>query len=163
VSRVIPFPALAAVADDSLSTSVPVALHDAVASSRRRHRRLIAAAGRWALGRGVSLPPDHVALWAEVADESGFPGDVDEITGPWRVSAMPDLLTTVADWCDVVGCRPPPDLAQSLWHLYGFLAATNRLHPASDALTELRAAVVVFAGFDRFRPDSSPPPAPQAA
>jgi hypothetical protein len=163
VPHVIPFPTLAAVANDSLLPSSPVPLHDAVASSRRRHRSLIAAAGQWALGRGISLPADHVALWAEVADESGFPGSVDEITGPWHVSAMPDLLTTIAAWCDVARCHPPADLAQSLWHLYGFLANTNRLHPASDALTELRAALVVFAAYDRVRPGSPLPPAPQAA
>ena len=65
--RVIPFPALAAAPDTCSVLSSPVLLHDAVAASRRRHRRLIVAAGKWALARGVSLPADHVALWAATA------------------------------------------------------------------------------------------------
>lgn len=91
---VIPFPAPAPAPDDV------VALHDAVAGIRRRHRRLVAAAGRWALARGLSLPADHVALWAAAAE-----------------NAM-----DVGDWCTAARCRPPADLAESWRHLGGFLA-----------------------------------------
>jgi hypothetical protein len=163
VSRVIQFPALAAAADDARSVAFPVPLQHAVAGSRRRHRPLIAAAGEWALIRGVSLPADHIALWAAVAEASGYRSDIDGVTAPWRASHMRDFFETVAAWCTLAGCSPPADLAESLWHLYGFLATTGRLHPASDSLHELRAAVVVFAGFDRFRPVSPPPPEPTAA
>ena len=156
MSRVIPFPALAADVD------VPTSLHDAVAEARRRHRALISAAGEWALARGISLPPNHVALWAATAEECGYEAN-DPTTGPWRASYIPDFLATVANWCLRSGCLPPLDLAESLWHLYGFLAGTGRLHPASDHLTELRAALVVFAGFDRIRPTAPPPPEPSAA
>jgi len=150
-SRVIPFPALA----DSRSVSfLPVSLHEAVASSRRRHRSLIVAAGQWALARGVSLPADHLALWAAA---------VDITTGPWRASALPHLLEQIAEWCATAGCPLPAGFAGSLWHLLGFLAETGRLHPASDALIELRASAVVFATFDRFRAIPSPPPEPTAA
>jgi hypothetical protein len=160
---VIPFPALAVVPDEYCSVSFPIDLHTAVATSRRRHRALIAAAGEWALGRGVPLPADHVALWAATAEDSGCHGDVDATTGPWRASHMPDFLATTAAWCTLAGCPTPPNLAESLWHLYGFLAATDRLDPSSDSLHELRAAVVVFAGSDRICPIAPPPTEPTAA
>jgi hypothetical protein len=163
MSRLISFPAVAAVRDGARIVSFPVGLHEAVASARRRHRTLIAAAGQWALARGVPLPADDVALWAAAAGESGYPGDVDGVTGPWRASHMPDLVATVSAWCTLAGCAAPTNLAGSLWHLYGFLAASSRLHPASDSLHELRAAVVVFSDFHRFRPESLPPPEPTAA
>ena len=150
-SRVIPFPALA---DSRSVSSLPVSLHEAVASSRRRHRGLIVAAGQWALAHGVSLPADHVALWAAA---------VDVTTGPCRASALPGLLEKIAEWCATAGCSLPADFAGSLWQLYGFLADTGRLHPASDSLIELRASVVVFATIDRFRAIPSPPPEPTAA
>ena len=66
-------------------------------------------------------------------------------------------MARIGEWCAMVGCSLPADLAESLWHLYGFLADTGRLHPGSDSLTELRASVVVFGPFDRFRPVPSPP------
>ena len=163
-SRLIPFPAFATVHHNRWPVvSFPVSLHDAVATSRRRHRRLIVAAGEWALGHGVSLPPDHVALWAATVDELGSAGDVDGVTGPWRASALPDFLGSIAGWCAAAGCSLPAHLAESLWHLYGFLAGTGRLHPASDPLAELRASIVVFGTFDRFRAVPSPPPEPTAA
>ena len=156
MSRVIPFPALAANVDDCCSESSPTSLHDAVAEARRCHRALIAAAGEWALARGIPLPPNHVALWAATAEECGYEAN-DPTTGPWRASYIPDFLATIANWCLLSGCLPPLDLPESLWHLYGFLADTGRLHPASDHLTELRAALVVFGPFDRFLPLSFPP------
>jgi hypothetical protein len=152
-SRLIPFPA-PAVHDKCSVPSLPLSLHAAVASSRRQHRSLIVAAGQWALARGVSLPADHIALWAAT---------VDEVTGPWRASALPDLVKRIAERCALAGCAVPADLPESLWHLYGFLADTGRLHSASDPLIELRAGVVVFATFDRFHPMPSPPPEPTAA
>jgi hypothetical protein len=159
-SRVIPFPVLP-VGDKRCTVSSPLPLHDAVASCRHRHRRLIAATGQWALARGVSLPPDHVALWAAAADELGYGGPVEGMTGPWRASALPDLMANALDWCALAGCSVPSDLAASLWHLYGFLADTGLIHPASDPLPELRAAILVFGTCDRFR--RSPPPEPTAA
>ena len=163
MSRVIPFPALAAFDDDWRSVSSPVPLHEAVASCRGRYRTLIAAAGQWALARGVSLPADHVALWAEAIDQFGRAGDVECLSGPWRASTLPDFLARIADWCTAAGCHLPVNLVESLWHLYGFLAGTGRLHPASDSLAELRAALVVFGTCDRLRPGPSPPPDPTAA
>jgi hypothetical protein len=159
-SRVIPFPALAAVHDRCSTLSFPVLLHDAVAPSRRRHRSLIVAAGEWALARGVSLPADHVALWAATVDELGCASDVHRMARPWRASALPDFMQKIADLCTMAGCFLPPHLAESLWHLYGFLASTGRLHPASDSLAELRASVVVFGSVDRSQPV---PPEPTAA
>jgi hypothetical protein len=150
-SRLIPFPALA---PHECSALDPVSLRAAVAPARRRHRSLIVAAGQWALAHGVSLPADHVALWAAAAGE---------VAGPWRASALPDLVARITEWCALAGCALPPHLPESLWHLYGFLAETGRLHPASDSLIELRASVAVFATFDRFRPIPSPPPEPTAA
>lgn len=163
MSRVIPFPALADVPDECCPVSFPVSLHEAVASSRRQHRTLIAAAGEWALARGVSLPADHVALWAATVDELGCAEDVNGRSGPWRASALPDYLATVADWCVAAGCSVPVNLAESLWHHFGFLASTGRLHRASDSLAELRASLVVFGTFDRFRPVPPPAPEPTAA
>jgi hypothetical protein len=160
---VIPFPVLGAVHNKCCAVSLPVSLHDAVASSRRRHRTLIAAAGQWALARGVSLPADHVALWAATGDELGYADHVAGMAGPWRASALPDFLANVVDWCALAGCSVPADLAESFWHLYGFLAETGRLHPASDSLVELRASIVVFGTFDRFRQVPPPPPEPTAA
>jgi len=163
-SRVIPFPTLAAAVHDNCSApSNPALLHDAVAFSRARHRRLIAAAGLWALARGVSLPADHVALWAATVDALDGVNGIDDMTGPWRASALPNLCDKLAEWCAEAGCALPDGLRESLWHLYGFLAETGRLHPASGSLTELRAAVVVFGTFDRFRPIPSSPPEPTAA
>ena len=163
MSRVIPFPALAAVHDEGCSVSFPVSLHEAVASSRRQHRGLIAAAGVWTLARGVPLPADHVALWAATGEELGCAGDVEGMSGPWRASALPAFLANVTDWCAAAGCCVPANLIESLWHLYGFLASTGRLHPASDSLAELRASLVVFGTFDRLRLVPSPPPEPTAA
>jgi hypothetical protein len=161
-SRVIPFP-VSPVGDKCCAVSSSLPLHDAVAPWLRRHRDLIAPAGLWALARGVSLPADHVALWAAAADELGYGGSVDGMTGPWRASALPDLLANAVDWCALAGCSVPADLAASLWHLYGFLADTGRLHPTSDPLPELRAAIVVFGTYDRVRPSPTRPPEPTAA
>jgi len=163
VSRVIPFPTPVTADDNSGVVSTPVPLHDAVASARRRHRNLIAAAGAWALAHGVPLPADHVALWAQACEESGCVGSLEGRTGPWRASGLTDLMATIAAWCDLVGCALPANIAQSLWHLYGFLADTGRLHPQSDSLAELRASVVVFGPSDRFRRIPPPPPEPTAA
>ena len=163
MSRVIPFPALAALDDECSPVSFPMSLHEAVASSRRQYRTLIAAGGQWALARGVSLPADHVALWAAAADELDCAGDVDGMSGPWRASALPDFLASVAEWCTAAGCPLPANLVGSLWHLFGFLAGTGRLHPASNSLVELRSALVVFGTFDRRRPVPSPPSEPTAA
>lgn len=163
MSHLIALPASVLAGDDALPGWSRVPLHDAVSRCRRRHRQLIAAAGRWALARGVSLPPDHVALWAATVEELGGTVTPGGGTGPWRASDIPRLLDTIAAWCRFAGCSPPTDIAESLWHLYGFLATTGRLHPNSDALDELRAAVVVFAGFDRFAREHLTPPAPTAA
>ena len=163
MSRVIPFPALAAVPDDCCFDSCPVPLREALAAARRSHRRLIVAAGQWALTQGVSLPADHVALWAAAADYDGRFGDTDGLTGPWRASGLIDFLATIAGWCAMAGCPTPANLAESLWHLYGFLAATGRLHPGSDELVELRAALVVFGRSDGFRPTPPLSPSPRAA
>ena len=162
-SRVIPFPVLGAVHDECCVVSLPLSLHDAVASWRRRHRELIAVAGRWALARGVSLPADHVAVWALAARELGYSASVDVMTGPWRASAVPDLMASVVDWCTRAGCAVPADLAASFCRVYGLLADTGRLHPASDPLPELRAAIAVFGRLDGFRPSPAPPPEPTAA
>ena len=108
---VIPFPALAAVDGECCSVSFPVSLHEAVASCRRRYRTLIAAAGEWAMARGVPLPADHVALWAAACDELGCAGDLDGMSGPWRASALPDFLASIADWCATAGCPLPPTSA----------------------------------------------------
>ena len=162
-SRVIPFPVLAAGHDDSSFVSFPVSLHDAVAGSRRQHRSFIVAAGQWALARGLSLPTDHIALWAATCAVLGCGFEADGLTGPWRASALPDFMERMADWCTMAGCSLPATLPESLWHLYGFLAGTGRLDPASDSLAELRASVVVFGTLDRFRPLHPPPPEPTAA
>ena len=162
-SRVIPFPVLGAVHDKCHAVTSTLSVHDAVAPWRRRHRVLVAAAGRWALARGVSLPADDIALWAVAAGQLGYSRSVDGMTRPWRASAVPDLMATVVGWCALTGCPVPADLAKSFWHLYGFLDETGRLHPASDPLPELRAAIVIFGSFDRCRPSPSPPPEPTAA
>jgi len=162
VSRVIPFPgAVAPITDEGAQAPSPtVPLHTVVAASRRRHRALVAAAGEWALTRGVSLPPDHVALWAVTAELLGWLGEGDGVTGSWRASAIPDFLSALEAWCALNHCAPPPTLTGSLWHLYGFLRDTGRLRPGSDSLTELRAALVVFGDLILFRPDTdSPDPA----
>jgi hypothetical protein len=163
VSRLISLPPLAPRPDERQPASLPVTLNSAVTEARRHHRPLIAAAGQWALFRGIPLPADHIALWAATAQAAGYPGDVDGITGPWRASHISSLLEAVAAWCTLAGSSPPAEIAESLWHLYGFLAASDRLHPDSDALQELRAAAVVFANFDCIRPISAPPPEPTAA
>ena len=160
MSRLI---ALPAPSDDRAAVPPVASLHNAVADARRRHRPLIAAAGAWALSRGVPLPADHIALWAAVVEDGGYSSTADGINGPWRASHIAGFLETIAAWCALAGCSPPVHLAESLWHLYGFLAATGRLHPESDALTELRAAVVVFCAIDDLPVISPPPPEPTAA
>jgi hypothetical protein len=130
VSRVILFPTAEPVPDQGGLPSPLVALRDAVAGSRRRHRSLVVAAGRWALARGLSLPADHVALWAAAVEHSSR-GEVAGVTGP---GLGPDLhrfwSLAAGNWCALARCRPPADLTASLWHLYEFLAETGRLHPA---------------------------------
>lgn len=163
MSHLIPLPAPVLVGHGPFDGSSRVPLHGALSSSRRRHRHLIAAAGRWALARGVSLPADHVALWAAAVEQLGAPGGPGVAPGRGRAWHIARRWEEIAAWCRRAGCSPPADLAESLWHLYGFLAATGRLHPGSDALDELRAAVVVLAGFERFRPERLTPPAPTAA
>jgi hypothetical protein len=160
-SRVIPFPVSGAVPGEHCAVSPPASLHDAVAFWRRRHRTLIAEAGAWALARGLSIPANHVALLAATLAGLGCHCDLDGTGGPWRASTLPGVVANLAAWCTSAGCPVPPGVAESLWHLIGFLAETGRLHPASDSLTELRASLVVFGTFDRSRP--SPPPEPTAA
>lgn len=165
MSRVIPFPVAEPAAGERVRPGPIVPLHGAVAASRRRHRSLIAAAGLWALARGLPLPADHVALWGAAAESAGRYGDVDGLTGPWSAPDLEWFLgAIVGRWCAGAGCSVPADLPQSLWYLYGFLAATGRLHPASDPLPELRAALAVSTGYNRWRvPSPKPPPDPTAA
>ena len=126
-----------------------VSLPEAVADSRRRHRGLVTAAGQWALARGLSLPVDHVALWAAAAEECGRYGDVNGVTGPWlRPSFHGFVWSTLWNWCTLAGCRWPADVPESLWHLYGFLADSGRLHPDSDPVPELRKVLVCIGGLD---------------
>lgn len=162
MSRVIPFPAKAAVPGECFP-SFPVPLHDAVAATRRSHRRLVAAASEWALAQGVFLPADHVALWAAAAEHDGQPVDDDGLSGPWRFSRLLNFLAAVTEWCVLAGCPLPADFTESLWHLYDFLADTGRLNPGSHDLPKLRAALVVFDRFDCFRPLPYFPPEPTAA
>jgi hypothetical protein len=134
VSCIIPFPAAEPVADESSFFPYLVPLHAAVAKSRRRHRSLVAAAGQWALARGLSLPADHVALWAAAAEQGSPHGDFDGVTGPWSQPELHCFLwSTLGRWCALAGCRVPGDLPESLCHLYGFLADTGRLHPGPTA------------------------------
>ena len=166
MSRVIPFPVAELVHDQLDAVAPPVPLHEAVSASRRRHRRLVAAAGLWALARGLPLPADHVALWAAAAEWGRGYGAVDGLTGPWSSSELNRLLRdTVSDWCAGAGCDVPADLPQSLWYLYGFLADTGRLHPGSDSLPELRAVLALAAqSGNRLRfPPPKTPPEPTAA
>ena len=156
MSVVIPFPCTTALIPGGRTGPAPlVPRRDAVAAARRRHRSLVTAAGRWALARGLPLPPDHVALWAAAAEHSGGYGDVGGLTGPWYASELDSFLWTTVGWCAAAGCPVPADLPQSLWYLYGFLAATGRLHAASDPLSDLRAALAVAA---RFYHRPIPPP-----
>jgi hypothetical protein len=145
VSRVILFPAVIGRRPHPgpTVTTRPRPLHDAVAESRRRHRLLVTTAGQWAMARGLSLPADHVALWAAAAAYGGVPGDVDGVTGPWLATELPAFVgSTVGAWCALAGCHPPSDLPDSLRHLSAFLAESGRLHPASDSLPKLHATLV---------------------
>jgi hypothetical protein len=146
-----PSPPLPDLPDDEFPAPHLVSLHDAVAHARRRHRGLVTAAGRWALARGLSLPADHVALWAAAVEYgAGYGdeyGDVDGVTGPWLRPAFHRFWwSTLWNWCTLAGCRRPADLAESLWHLYGFLADSGRLHPDSDPVPELRKVLVCSGG-----------------
>jgi hypothetical protein len=139
-------------------------LHTVVAAARRRHRALTAAAGEWALARGVLLPPDHVALCAATAEVLGWLVEADGIIVPGRAADVPDFVSAIEAWCALNRCTAPATLTESLWHLYGFMADTGRLDdPACDRLTELRAAVVVFGALTRFPPGCEPEPGPAAA
>ena len=142
-----------------------VPLHHAVTAWRRRHRSLVVAAGRWALARGLPMPADHIALWAAAAEQAGCYGDVGGLTGPWFAAELDWFVgTTVGDWCTAAGCPVPPDLPESLWYLYGFLADAGRLHPASDPLTDLRAALALAAQLRYIAAPPSPTtPGPVAA
>ena len=102
-------------------------------------------------------------MWATTAELLGWLGEGDSATRLWRASAIPDFLSSIEAWCALNHCTPPTTLTGSLWHLYGFLHDTGRLDPASDSLTELRAALVVFGDFILFRPDADSPPDPTAA
>ena len=156
MSVVIPFPRTSARLPDGGAGLAPlVPLHVAVAAARRRHRSLGTAAGRWALARGLPLPADHVALWAAAAERSGCYGDVGGLTGPWYASELDSFLSTTVDWCAAAGCPVPTDLPRSLGYLFGFLADTGRLHPASDPVTDLCAALV---GLPRSHHRTIPPP-----
>jgi hypothetical protein len=157
VRRVIPFPAVS-------SAFAGVSLHDAVALARRRHRRLVTAAAQWAMPRGLSLPPDHVALWAAVAYEHGAPGDVDSVTGPWSVTELHRLVcSAVPDWCAEAGCVLPPGLAESLSNLYRFLAESGRLHGKSDSLDTLNTVLLAASALNELLPTTTRPPSPTAA
>ena len=155
-------PALEAVdrPDGGALTSFVVSLREAVADSRRRHRGLVTAAGQWALARGLALPADHIALWAAAAEPCAGHGDVDGVTGPWfRREFHSFVWSTLWNWCSVAGCLPPAGLPESLWHLYGFLAESGRLHPDSDPLPELRKVLVCSGGLGLDVLTSPDPPA----
>ncbi|HYT39103.1 MAG TPA: hypothetical protein VEN99_06310, partial [Acidimicrobiia bacterium] len=145
--------------EDSLPPHL-VPLHNAVADSRRRHRGLVTAAGQWALARGLALPADHIALWAAAAEPCAGYGDVDGVTGPWfRREFHSFVWSTLWNWCSVAGCLPPAGLPESLWHLYGFLSESGRLHPDSDPLPELREVLVCSGGLGLDVLTSPDPPA----
>jgi hypothetical protein len=151
VSRVILFPAAIGRRPDPVPTVTvrPRPLHDAVAEARRRHRQLVTTAGQWAMARGLSLPADHVAVWAAAAACGGSPGDVDGVTGPWLATELQEFVeSTVGAWCALAGCQLPAGLPDSLHHLYAFLADSGRLHRASDPLPELHAALAPSGGPD---------------
>ena len=160
-ARLIPFPALAVVHDQGSAVSFPVSLHDAVAAS---------PAG----GTAPSSPPPPNGPWPTAclcppttSPCGRRPSTSSAAPAVWPGLGVPPPSPT--SWPGSPSGAPwpafsvPGRLAESLWHLYGFLTDTGRLHPASDALVELRAAVVVFGPLDRLRPVPSPPPQPTAA
>jgi hypothetical protein len=109
------------------------------------------------LARGLALPADHVALWAAAAEQSGRYGDVDGVTGPWlRPELHRFCWSTLSTWCTEAGCPRPADLPGSLWHLYGFLAESGRLHPASDPIRALRQVLVCAGGFGCYGDHTGP-------
>jgi hypothetical protein len=116
------------------------------------------------MARGLSLPADHVALWAAAAEITGVPGGVDGVTGPWlAVDLSAFVWPTAWAWCALAGCLPPADLAASLRVLYGFLADSGRLHPGSDPLPALEAALASGAASRDRRLEPTTSPGPQAA
>lgn len=123
----------------------PVPLRQALVDHRSQHKKVIAAAARWALERGTTIDRDEVALIC-VADAErrrwqGTPPD------HWFRPDVTHLLSIdIPNWCSMARCLIPRGLPQTLWHFLEFLAETGRLAPASDPVPELRKTLVCYGG-----------------
>jgi hypothetical protein len=124
---------------------VLVALHDAVAPARQEHRGLVAAAAKWALGRGVALSADQVALiCASTVDRWGEAAC--SLTRWTRPKVNELLAIALPNWCSGERCLRPKGLPEAVWQFLDFLASTDRLDPESDPLPELRKPLVCYGG-----------------
>lgn len=134
-------------------------LADAVAPIRRRHRELVEAAQTWTLSHQVVLPVDLVVLIIAVSlQRDSVPAELAPTY--WTRTAVNRLVMTgLPNWCAAHRVPLPFDAPEAVWAYLDFLVDTDRLHPQSDPLAELRRPLRCYGQLDesgRWDPEGDP-------
>lgn len=112
---------------------------EAVREARTQHRTLLAAAAEWALANGCSLDLDVAALIVDATRRT-------PITRPTKVGVNDLLGSRCFNWCSLRRTLTPDRIPETLWVLLDFLYATDRVHPDSDPLEEVRKPLRCYCG-----------------
>lgn len=112
-------------------------LAEVIGPARQEHRDVVLAATRWCLAEGRPIDPDLIALiCAVLVERERCDSNV------WTRRRVHELLRCHTwNWCTFAGCWNPDGVPEALWMFLGFLAATDRLDPASQPLDRLRDAL----------------------
>ena len=109
-------------------------LAEVIGPARREHHETVVDATQWCHAQGRPIDPDLIALiCAAVAQRDRDDPDL------WTRERVSELLSCdVRNWCSMARCWHPDSQREALWLFLGFLAATDRLDPASHPLDRLR-------------------------
>lgn len=131
-------------------------LADVIVPARATHRTLITEVSEWCLAAGRPMDRDGLALIVS-ASCNQLSYDVDDSV--WtRQRVHAPLRCDVQNWCARARCFYPDGVPEVLWIYLEFLAATDRLDPASQPLDRLKDALrCAGLGDDGLpRPDDEP-------
>jgi len=135
-------------------TVVLPTLAEVIGPARHEHHETVVAATEWCLAQGRPADPDLIALiCAAIAAGRRDQPDL------WTRERVSELLTCeLRNWCSMARCLHPDGQREALWMFLGFLAATDRLDPASHPLDRLRDVLrCAGLGDDGLRrPDDAP-------
>jgi len=127
---------------------------DAIAPTRSEHHSVVVAATEWCRSEGRPIDPDLIALIC-----GGIAWGDHHEPNVWTRKRVNELLRcSMWNCCSMAGCLYPDGTPEALWMFLGFLAATDRLDPASQPLDRLRDALrCAGLGDDGLpRPDGAP-------